>query len=106
MAVLSPGDSFTVELSNGLKVDAVALSFRQERAVTQLEDEAAKCKKTSDVWDVAEKLMRSALPSLKDAEVSELLDKLNLQLAQELVQKVLNHQSLSGDDKKKPASPQ
>ena len=105
MKALSPGDPFTIELSNGQEVQAVALSFRQERAITALEDEARGFEKATDVWDFSEKAVRLALPKTSEEEITNLLDKLNLQLVQELIKKVLHHQSLTGDDKKKPESP-
>lgn len=106
MQVISPGEHFDIELSNGMRVDVVALDFFQEQQVTKCEDDGRDFQNVSDVWEITAKAVRLALPHMDSERVDALMRKLNLSLAQELVKKILHHQSLSEDDKKKPESPQ
>lgn len=106
MGFVEPGEKFVVEYGNGRRIDAVGLTFRQERELAKVEDQAREMDTAEAVWDVFEKSLPIALPHKSEQQISDLLDTLNLRLLQELVKAVLRGQSLSEDDRKKPDSPE
>lgn len=104
MGFVEPGEPFVVQYGNGREVDAVGLSFRQERLLAKAEDDARSLNSAESVWEHFEKVLPVALPHKTEEQIDQLLDTLNLRLLQELIKGVLQGQKLSEDDRKKEES--
>ena len=105
MGYVEPGERFTVKYGNGRELEAVALSFRQERELAKLEDKARELTKAYEIFDLFESALPIALPHMSEEEISALVDTLNLELLQSLLKSINEANSLSEDVEKKSEPP-
>ena len=105
MRPVEPGETFEVEYGNGRKIQAVGLSFRQERELASLEDKARAAEKSEEVFALFETGLRKCLPHYSDDQFEKLLETLNLDLLQELIRGINRGQKLTEEDEKKSELP-
>ena len=101
MRTIEPGEEFEIEYGNGHRLKVVGLSFRQERELAKAEDAAKKVSTNEEAFDICEHALRLSLTNHDDKQFSVLLDKLNLNLIQEILLKINTAAEVSTDDEKK-----
>lgn len=111
MAVIFPGQEFTVEIGGGKQMQAVALTGKQQRELGECIDKINSAIRAVHIDGKANPLTlveeydatRAALACCYDSETADQLleTELDTQLAFELAQAIYFKQAIDADDKKK-----
>lgn len=101
MSAIEPGDRFFVGYGNGHKIEVVALSMRQRREVVKGVETVAGDSKAVDAYDAIEEALKRCCPNITD----EIIEKLDEEMAMQIIQATMQKAALSEDDKKKSESP-
>ena len=94
MTAIEPGETIWIEYGKGHKIEATALDFRQEAELARIEDAATNAETAEQVWQLFESALPVAFPAKSEAELSDLLGKLNLNMVQEVIGKLAPNQFL------------
>lgn len=101
MTSIEPGEKFSIEYGNGHTVEVVALNMRQRRALIKLLA-AVQDADPHEALDSIEEALRCCFPAELNADIfDELVDSLDEEMAMEIVQKTMEKQRLSEDERGK-----
>ncbi|NNE62358.1 MAG: hypothetical protein HKN35_15810 [Woeseia sp.] len=104
MAIIEPGDLFTISYGNEHELDVTALSLRQAKFLSRKVKELVAAEEDGRGLDLFE-LTEEALALAIGAEMAEeLIDEVDAEIAMDISSKVLAKQALSEEEKKRPES--
>lgn len=105
MTAIEPGDKFVIEYGNGHRMTVAALTLNQKRALTTKIDEIQEAQEENKIGKIYDLVADVLSVAVGEKNAATLADKVDDEMAMDIVNAVMAKNSLTEDDLGKSESP-